>query len=160
MDYSRLLPALALAVSVSAWCGAGIALAHNPVVADQDSAHAEAIRAILSLDRKLGATRNQASRTVSLADSIRQYVDALDQLDFSHCPDDFTQAFRQHRDAWADSVRFFREFDSMRGELHQIWAAIEKMGGQHSQAFEAATEPILATWEAVEQSVRRHGVEP
>ena len=55
-------------------------------------------------DSKLGGLRNHAPETASLVESVGSYVEGLDNIDFSGCPEDFTAAFRSHRDAWERSI--------------------------------------------------------
>lgn len=121
---------------------------------------AEAIQRILLADEQLAEHRNYACKDTTLSATIRQYVAGIDRLDFSDCPDDFTAAFRRHRDAWAASVDFFSQFDDRRGEMHELFAAIEAEGGQQQAVYEAALQPIMDTWTPVDSLARQYGALP
>jgi len=120
--------------------------------------YTEAIKAILSQDEQLGAIRNHASEDTSLAVGIRQYVDGLDRLDFSACPEDFTQTFRQHRDAWVATIGFFERFDNERGELHEIWEVINQGDKDQKAEFEKISRPITDSWTEIEVLARKYGL--
>ena len=113
---------------------------------------AAALAAALAHDARLGATRNEASKTKSIARAIEEYVQGLDALDLQDCPEGFAAALRNHRDAWQDSIEFFEQFGDLRGELHEIFDEIYEMGGSVRVEFEKVRSEITSTWEEVEKA--------
>jgi hypothetical protein len=90
-----------------------------------------------------------------LTTSIREYVAAIDGLDFSSCPESFTEAFRRHRDAWNDSLPFFERFPEMRGEMHDLFDELRDDEGTQLQ-LEAIDKQIWDTWGEVEAAAEPH----
>jgi len=126
----------------------------------EESHYAEAIRRILAEDEELGGIRNHACEDTSLSATIRQYVAAIDALDFNACPADFTTAFQKHRAAWAASVPFFAQFDDLRGEMHDLFTIIEKGDKAQKAAFDEKLKLIQSTWMEVEALARRYDALP
>lgn len=122
---------------------------------------AAAIRAVLEEDSELGGVRNHTSELQPLAEAVRAYVKGLDAIDFGKCPSDFTNAFKLHRDAWHESIRYFEEHDEMRGELHDLFDEIRGIDADARMRIEGIEMDIWGTWAEVESAVDRHaGSEP
>lgn len=116
-----------------------------------------AIRAVLQEDTGLGGVRNHAPESMPLAEAVEAYVSGLDTIDFGGCPADFIAAFERHRDAWRESIRYFEEFDGMRGELHDLFDEIREIDADSRRRIEAIEKGIWDTWAEVEAAVERHG---
>ncbi len=124
--------------------------------AGQSMSPAEAIQIVLSADEQLGARRNQACKDIPVSTAIRQYVAGIDSLDFSACPEDFSTAFRRHRDAWAASVDYFAQFDNLRGEMHALFETIAEGDSAQAAGYDRAMKAIMDTWSEVEAAARRN----
>ena len=114
---------------------------------------AAAMRRVLDDDTRLGGIRNHASETKPLADAIRDYVAALDALDFDGCPREFTDAFRRHRDAWEAAIEFFDRFRHLRGELHALFEQLRAHDARSKERMEAIEAAVSGTWAEVEAAV-------
>ncbi|MEM8679224.1 MAG: hypothetical protein AAGF97_07735 [Planctomycetota bacterium] len=110
---------------------------------------AEAAARVLAADEALGTARNRGTETDSLTQVIEVYVAGIDALDFSGCPPAFTEAFRAHRDAWANGLPFFAKFPERRGEMHDLFDQIRETHPERLQAIEAE---IWGTWDEVEKA--------
>ncbi len=120
-----------------------------------------AIYDVLSVDGELGIQRNGATETESIVSSIRTYLAGIDGTDFSACPDDFTEAFRWHRDAWEKSIVFFERFPNLRGEMHELFETIRSEGGETQIELERIEALIWDSWAEVEAVAADYGaIEP
>jgi len=127
----------------------------------QESDYVTAIHDVLSVDGELGMLRNRGTETESIVSSIRAYVAGIDGTDFSGCPEDFTEAFRWHRDAWEKSMAFFERFPSLRGEMHDVFEAIRSEGGETQTELERVEALIWDSWAEVEAVAADYGaIEP
>ena len=105
------------------------------------------VNQIFQKDSILGDIRNHASEDILLSEAINNYSNNLKSLDYSHCPKEFESAFHKHIDAWLDFRKVSDKYPSLRGELHDIFAIIEK--SEDSSEFEARLNQILNTWKIV-----------
>lgn len=129
--------------------------------ASQSGDYMTAIHDVLSIDSELGIVRNEATRTRSLATAIGDYVASIDTVDFSGCPADFTEAFRAHRNAWEESIRFFERFPDLRGEMHELFEEIRSQSIELRDDLERTEVPIWDTWSEVEAVAADYGaIEP
>lgn len=126
----------------------------------QENHYTEAIRTILARDSELAAIRDHACEDTALSATIRQYVAGIDAIDFSGCPAEFTGAFRRHRDAWENSIPFFGQFDSLRGEMHVLFNTIAESGENQKAAYEKELKAIMDTWGEVETAARHYQALP
>ena len=156
MIYNVLLLWLPLATVVSAGCQNEGTQDANGQQNIQDTPYGEAISTILTRDGELAAIRDHACEDTTLSATIRQYVAGIDALDFSGCPAEFTGAFRRHRDAWENSIAFFGQFDSLRGEMHLLFETIERGGESQKAAYEKELKAIMDTWSEVETAARHY----
>lgn len=108
------------------------------------------IKQIFEKDSIFGDIRNHASEKISLSEVINNYSKNLKSLDYSHCPDIFESAFHKHIDAWLDFRNVSDKYPLIRGELHDIFAIIEK--SKDSTEFKSRLGQILETWKIVEEN--------
>lgn len=109
-----------------------------------------AIKRVYELDAVLAKQRDHLCEHEPLATSIRAYVLGLDNIDYSKCPDSFTAAYKKHRDAWNASIDFFEKHRKLRGEMHDLFDQIRKLGAAERQELETHNRAIMDTWKAVE----------
>ena len=109
------------------------------------------IAAMIAADDSLGTIRNHACVTLSLSQTIRDYADALGNLDFSNCPGDFAQAFDMHRQAWLAIIPVVENYPGMRGEMHDLFSQLEVSAD--SAIFRIRLAAIWDTWGAVEAAM-------
>ena len=139
-----------IAVVATAMCGCADKSKQSQVAA---------IKSVLTQDSKLGDARDHGSETARMSDTIKSYVAAVDQIEFTDCPNDFTAAFKRHRDAWENSVSFFASYDSLRGEMHDLFNIIRESGDESRAKLEQIEKQIWGTWGHVEAAMRRHGAD-
>lgn len=106
------------------------------------------IEAILKKDDSLGKLRNHACKTISLDKTITQYVEAIDNLNFEGCPEDFKNGFQSHIKAWSKMSEFTESYSDLRGEMHVLFNTIEKE--KDSAAFKPLLKAIWDTWAEIE----------
>lgn len=73
-------------------------------------------------------------------------------MDYSSCPDRFITAFHKHIEAWKMITKISNKYPSLRGELHEIFAELEK--GKDSTEFKSLVKQVLDTWTIVEESAK------
>jgi len=88
-------------------------------------------------------------RKMNLSQSIKNYVQSLEKLDWNDCPLKFKTAFLGHLKAWKDILVITDKHPALRGEMHDLFKEIEL--GKDSVLFKAAVEEIWNTWADVEQ---------
>ncbi len=108
----------------------------------------DCIQDIIAEDDSLGRYRNHACKESSLSTTIAQYAVELQALDFSDCPTAFQQAFIQHSIAWSALLPVVERYDTLRGEMHDLFAQLEQ--SQDSTVFKTLLAEVWATWEEVE----------
>lgn len=108
------------------------------------------VKRIFEKDSIFGDIRNHASERISLSEAINNYSKNIKSLDYSHCPEEFESAFNKHIDAWLDFRKVSDKHPLLRGELHDIFAIIEK--SEDSTEFKSKLNQILETWKMVEES--------
>ncbi|MEW4923675.1 hypothetical protein [Algibacter sp. 2305UL17-15] len=111
----------------------------------------ECINFILSQDDSLGRIRNHACKSISLSNTIDQYVASINNLDFKNCPKDFFHAFENHMNAWTGMKQVTDNFPDLRGEMHDLFDTIAK--SKYKQTFDPLLKDIWDTWELVEAAV-------
>lgn len=115
-----------------------------------ESINIDCVKQIFEKDSIFGDIRNHDSEKISLSEAINNYSKNLNSLDYSDCPERFEIAFRKHIDAWMDFKKVSDKYPLLRGELHKIFAIIEK--SKDSTEFKSRLDQILETWEIVEES--------
>ena len=108
----------------------------------------DCIDAVLKQDGALGKIRNHACETISLSKTIAQYVDAINNLDYEGCPDEFRKAFKSHTAAWSEMGKFTENYPDLRGEMHDLFDSIEKT--KDSTTFKPLLKAIWDTWSSIE----------
>lgn len=105
---------------------------------------------ILQKDSILGEIRNHASENISLSETISNYTVELRSLDYKYCSEEFKSAFNDHIEAWLDIRKVSDKYHSLRGELHEIFAQLEK--SEDSIEFKLLVKHVWDTWTIVEES--------
>ena len=108
------------------------------------------VQKIFEKDSIFGGVRNHASEKKSLTETIENYSENLKSLDFTNCPENFESAFQRHVDAWLDFRKLSDKYPLLRGELHEVFAVIEK--SKDSIEFKSRLDKIMKTWNEVEKS--------
>ncbi len=127
------------------------------VLGHQTNAPVE-IQRIIQMDSVLGKQRDLLAKTESLGTAVAAYVLAIDCLDFGQCPTDFVAAFKRHRDAWQESIEFLRRHDSLRGEMHELFAKIRQIDDANRNELKKHVDAIFGTWNEVEAAAKAAGV--
>ncbi len=107
----------------------------------------ECIDRIMEQDSILGEIRNNAPKSISLSESISDYTNNSKALNFAHCPEEFKTSYEKHIEAWQDFIKVTDQYASLRGELHEIFAMIEK--SKDSVEYKHHLNQIIASWELV-----------
>lgn len=141
-----------LAFLVGSALPAGCSATGPPAPDESAARYHAAMQAVLERDEALGEVRNHASETAPVADAIRGYTASLERLDFSGTPEAFERAFRAHREAWEGTLPFFERYSDLRGELHDVFDAIQA----RDSTMERVVRPIWSTWGDVEAAVRQY----
>lgn len=123
---------------------------NNRDTADSNQKEQNCMDYIIAQDDSLGRIRNHASETVSLSESIEQYVSTGNELNFEHCPSEFTHAFKNHLNAWTEMQTVTDNYPDLRGEMHILFDTIAE--GEHKTRFKASLEKIHNTWKDVEKA--------
>ncbi|TRO66839.1 hypothetical protein [Christiangramia sabulilitoris] len=105
---------------------------------------------VIQTDEKLGKIRNHSSEKISLSETIDNYTESLNSLNFDHCTENFTMAFRDHIDAWKNIKKITDKYPDLRGEMHQLFDEIQN--GKDSTEFKELSKKIWDTWSKVENS--------
>ncbi|WP_411766995.1 hypothetical protein [Winogradskyella sp. A3E31] len=108
------------------------------------------IENILKQDDSLGSVRNYACESMSLSNTINQYVNAIEKLNFEKCPEEFHKAFKSHTAAWSNMGEFTEAYSDLRGEMHDLFDQIEK--SKDSTEFKLLLDAIWDTWKDVEDA--------
>ena len=119
---------------------------------DNIESDAHCIESILEEDNRLGEVRNHACEHMSLEQTIEEYTKALEQLDYSNCPEGFTTAFNSHIQAWKSMIPTVESYSDLRGEMHDLFDQIEATAG--SENFSSALAEVWETWGAVETALK------
>jgi hypothetical protein len=124
-----------------------------PVFGQSEQKQKDCMEFIIAEDAEAGGIRNHASKVQSLSATINDYTQSLEALDFSHCPDAFTKAFKAHIHAWKDLVSFTDEYPELRGEMHDLFKEIEI--GEQGEAFKHGVQKVWDSWAEVESHLKQ-----
>lgn len=116
---------------------------------NREEKSANCVKLVFEKDSVFGNIRNYDSEKVPLSEAITNYSNNSKSLDFSNCPKEFELAFRKHIDAWLDFTKVSDKHPTLRGELHDIFAEIEK--SKDSTEFKSRLAQILETWKFVKE---------
>jgi len=108
------------------------------------------VNQVLKRDSVFGEIRNHASENISLSETINNYTNDLKSIDYINCPEKFKSAFHAHIEAWLEIIKVSDKYPSLRGELHDIFAKLEK--SEDSTEFKLLVKQIWDTWKIVEVS--------
>lgn len=117
---------------------------------DVERKRKDCVKQIFEKDSIFGNIRNHDSEKISISEAIHNYSKNLKSLNYSNCPEKFETAFRNHIDAWIDFRKVSDKYPLLRGELHDIFAIMEK--SKDSTEFKSRLDQILETWKIVEES--------
>jgi hypothetical protein len=112
----------------------------------------ECIERIFEKDSVLGEIRNHASESKSLSLSIMNYTKELEALDYTNCPEKFVSSFQEHIEAWKMVTKVSDKYPSLRGELHDVFAELEK--SKDSTEFNDLVKQVWDTWYKVEENAK------
>lgn len=108
---------------------------------------------VMAQDDSLGKARNHACETISLSETIKQYVSGLENIDYSNCPEAFVNAFKAHREAWTAMMEVTDKYPDLRGEMHDLFDELEK--SEDADTFKSLLKPIWDTWALVEKEINK-----
>lgn len=126
-----------------------------PAATSASSSAAQAINRVIEIDKTIAKQRDLLPETHSLSFAVQAYVVGLKAIDMRDCPAEFVDAFSAHRNAWADSVAFFKKHPKPRGEMHNAIAEIRKLGPETVAELDATMSPIMNTWKAIESAIKK-----
>jgi len=112
----------------------------------------DCVKSVIALDDSLGKVRNHACETLSLAQTIQNYANGLQRIDFRNCPPGFTAAFAKHRQAWLDMIPLAETHPELRGEMHVLFDKLEK--GADAETFKPLLKAIWDTWAEIETAMK------
>ncbi|MDX1912902.1 MAG: DUF4932 domain-containing protein [Saprospiraceae bacterium] len=107
---------------------------------------------VIALDDSLGRLRNHACERISMSETIKNYVSALESIPFNGCPANFADGFKQHCAAWLALLPFTDRHPELRGEMHVLFKQLET--GHDGEAFKAGVKKVWDTWDLVEKAWR------
>ena len=133
-------------------CGEQVSATKKQEKSTDDKAPATCIETVIAADEKLGSIRNHACEKISLAQTISEYVKALDAVDFTDCPKAFTKTFGLHINAWRAMIPLAEKYPDKRGEMHDLFDELEK--GADAETFKPLLKDIWDTWALVEEAMK------
>ncbi|WP_418603117.1 hypothetical protein [Hwangdonia sp.] len=119
----------------------------NHAVANKDC-----IEKIIKTDDSLGTIRNYECEKISLSQTISNYANSLNNLDFTGCPEQFKTAFKNHEQAWRNMMVLTNNYPELRGEMHDLFDTIKT--GKDSAAFNPLLKNIWDTWAIIEKEIK------
>lgn len=108
------------------------------------------VSSVISADEVAGKTRNHACEKQSLSQTIKDYAEAINSMDYNGCPPAFTKAMGTHADAWSKLPTITDHYSDKRGEMHDLFSMLK--AGPEGEEFSLLEDEIWATWEAVEKA--------
>lgn len=108
------------------------------------------VKMVFEKDSILGEIRNHSSENISLSETINNYTKELESMNFAYCPEKFKSSFNAHIKAWQHLRSVTDKYPAMRGELHDIFARLEK--SQDSTEFKALVQEVWDTWDLVKEN--------
>lgn len=110
------------------------------------------VDSVIRMDDSLGSIRNNASKTISLSETIKDYIESLNELEFNACPEKFHIAFKEHIEAWEEMIRTTDNHPEVRGEMHDLFDKIEL--SPDSIVFKRKLKRIWDTWAPIEEFIQ------
>ena len=111
------------------------------------------IKSIIAIDDSLGSLRNNQCKEISLSETIKNYTASLTSLDYSQCPQSFSNAFKSHIDAWNNVTEITDNYSELRGEMHDLFDQIKIT--PDSTKFNSLVAKIWSTWAEIEKEIPR-----
>lgn len=111
----------------------------------------DCIKHVIATDSNFGKIRNHACEQQSLSETIEEYANNLNKIDFSNCPKSFTKAFHEHIKTWEALLPIVKKHPNLRGEMHDLFKIIEK--GNDAEVFKKLVQDIWSTWAIIEQEM-------
>lgn len=111
------------------------------------------INKVIAQDDALGKIRNHSCETISLSETIRNYTNGIEKINFEDCPKGFTKAFKEHKNAWIEILVITNKYPNLRGEMHQLFDELGK--GEDKESFKPLLDAIWTTWAKVEKSMKK-----
>lgn len=106
---------------------------------------------VIAVDSAFGDVRNHASESISLSQTIKNYISSMDTYPYDNCPPDFTTAFKKHQEAWKGLLSITDKYPNQRGELHVIFEHIA--AGDDATSFDTLLAQVLSTWTDVKKTM-------
>ena len=106
---------------------------------------------IIKIDDSLGKIRNHECEKISLSQTITNYANSLNNLDFNDCPQHFKIAFKNHEQAWRNMISLTNNYSEIRGEMHNLFNQIE--ASKDSATFKPLLKNIWDTWSVIEKEI-------
>lgn len=106
---------------------------------------------VIALDDSLGKVRNHATEREPMSQVIRAYAAAMQEINYSNCPEEFREAFEKHRQAWLDMTAVTDRHQEMRGEMHALFDRLK--ASEDSVRFKVYLDKIWSTWAEVEKAM-------
>lgn len=131
----------------------GSVIKEKSAASNKQTKQMNCVERILEKDSIYGATRNHDTENGTTSEAINNYAENLKSLDFSDCPAAFKLAFDEHIEAWLDFRNVSDKHPTLRGELHDIFAIIEK--SEDSTEYKSRLNLIWDTWKTVEESSKQ-----
>jgi len=139
------------------WFCTGVLVAMLAGLTGCSDPSAEAIRAVIAEDARLGEQCRQGMK-LDPKDAVSTYVKAMSLIDITRCPDDFNRAFLRHRNAWSELLPLLTKYEGFWGG---VTAFMEGFGGDAhygEEKLERINREIKASWLEVELIASRYGV--
>ena len=109
------------------------------------------VKTIIAIDDSLGKIRNHQCEEISLSETIKNYTASLRSLDYSQCPQSFSNAFMSHIDAWNNVIEVTDKYSDLRGEMHELFDQIKQTSD--STQFKSLVAEIWNTWADIEKEI-------
>lgn len=121
---------------------------NTDIVIDKDAI--ACVQMVFEKDSILGGIRNHSPEKISLSETIDNYTHELESMAYTNCPEKFKSSFNAHIKAWQQLRSVTDKYPSMRGELHDIFALLEKSAD--STEFKTLVQKVWDTWDLVKEN--------
>jgi hypothetical protein len=112
--------------------------------------YAAAIEAVLRQEHDAHSLIHEESEL----EDLENYIEAMGRIDLRQCPEDFQQAFLNHKYAWNDVSSFLSRYQDSFGALTLF---LDSISGVALQRAEELNKTIEDTWRECEVVALRHG---
>jgi hypothetical protein len=114
----------------------------------------KAVGRVIAADRKLALSVKDQSGMGST--KLTGYVVALRNIDFSNCPEDFTQAYRCHIDAWDNYAKWLHDNEG----ATYLWKRLFTTRASTIENEDIRQQgEVKRTWKEVQRISRSYGIE-